>query len=87
MTEKKENRLELTSFLFFIAVLVGFLDRLAGGGGLISMPALLLSGIPPLAVLGTNKLQGSMGTATASYILLKNKKIHLWLDRFNKITK
>lgn len=71
--------LELLSFLFFIAVLAGFLDALAGGGGLISMPALLLSGIPPLAALGTNKLQGSMGTATATYIILKNKKVR-WND-------
>jgi len=35
----------------------------------------LLSGVPPLAALGTNKLQGSMGTATATYIMLKNKRV------------
>lgn len=62
--------------LFCIAVVAGFIDTLAGGGGLISLPALLLSGVPPLVALGTNKLQGSMGTATATFILLKNKKIH-----------
>ncbi len=67
--------IELLSFLFFVSVIAGLLDTLAGGGGLISVPALILSGIPPLAALGTNKLQGSMGTATASYMMLKNKKI------------
>jgi uncharacterized membrane protein YfcA len=70
---------EFFTFLFFISVLAGFLDTLAGGGGLITLPALILSGVPPLAALGTNKLQGSMGTATATYLMLKNKKIH-WRD-------
>ena len=58
-----------------MAIFAGLLDTLAGGGGLISIPALILSGIPPLAALGTNKLQGSMGTATATYILVKKKKL------------
>lgn len=53
--------LELLSILFIIAVIAGLIDTLAGGGGLISLPALILAGIPPLAALGTNKLQGSMG--------------------------
>jgi len=61
--------------LFSVAVIAGFLDTLAGGGGLISLPALILSGIPPLAALGTNKLQGSMGTATATLMMFKKKKV------------
>lgn len=69
--------MEILLFLFFIAVVAGLLDTLAGGGGLISIPALILSGIPPLAALGTNKLQGSMGTATATFLMIKNKKISL----------
>jgi uncharacterized membrane protein YfcA len=68
--------IELLLILFLVAVVAGCIDTLAGGGGLISIPALILSGIPPLAALGTNKLQGSMGTATASYMMLKNKKIN-----------
>lgn len=66
---------ELLSLLFFVAIIAGLLDTLAGGGGLISIPALMLSGVPPLAALGTNKLQGSIGTATATYLMLKNKKV------------
>lgn len=61
--------------LFLVSIVAGFIDTLAGGGGLITMPALLISGIPPLAALGTNKLQGSVGTATATYMMFKHKKI------------
>lgn len=68
---------ELLFILFLVAIIAGFIDTLAGGGGLITMPALLVSGVPPLAALGTNKLQGSMGTATATYMMLKHKKIYL----------
>ncbi len=67
--------IDILFLLFVIAVIAGFLDTLAGGGGLISLPALILSGIPPLAALGTNKLQGSMGTATATLMMLKKKKV------------
>lgn len=67
--------LELLSFLFFIAIIAGLIDTLAGGGGLISLPALILAGIPPLTALGTNKLQGSMGTATATYLMFRNRRI------------
>ena len=47
------------------AVLTGFVDAIAGGGGLIMMPALLFAGVPPLNALATNKLQSMFGTATA----------------------
>jgi len=78
--------LELSDFspgilliLFLIAILAGFLDTLAGGGGLITMPALMISGVPPLAALGTNKLQGSMGTAMSTFMMLKHRRIK-WHD-------
>ena len=47
------------------AVLTGFVDAIAGGGGLIMMPALLFAGVAPIEALGTNKLQSMLGTATA----------------------
>ena len=71
--------LYLELFLFLVAVIAGFIDTLAGGGGLITMPALLIGGVPPLAALGTNKLQGSMGTATATYMMLLKRKV-IWND-------
>ncbi len=60
--------------LFAAAVLAGFLDTLAGGGGLITVPALMMCGLPPLTVLGTNKLQASFGTATATWVMLRNRR-------------
>jgi hypothetical protein len=71
--------IELLSFLFFAAFVAGFVDTLAGGGGLIALPALMMSGIPPLSALGTNKLQGTMGTATATFMMLRNRRVS-WDD-------
>ena len=47
------------------AVLTGFIDAIAGGGGLLMMPALLFAGVPPVNALATNKLQSMFGVATA----------------------
>jgi len=58
---------EILIFLFLIATVAGFLDTLVGGGGLLAVPALMLSGMSPIYVLGTNKLQGSMGTGLQHY--------------------
>ena len=68
--------LEILTFLFFVAMIAGFLDTLVGGGGLLAVPALLLSGIPPIYVLGTNKFQGSMGTGVATLLLFRKKKLN-----------
>jgi len=57
--------IEIVLFLGIIATLAGFIDAIAGGGGLLTVPALLWVGIPPLNALATNKLQGCFGTATA----------------------
>lgn len=65
--------------LFLIAVVAGCLDTLAGGGGLIVLPALLLAGIPPLQALGTNKMQGTMGTAMASFMMVKHGRVR-WAE-------
>lgn len=60
---------EITTDLALLLVLAGFcagfIDSIAGGGGLISMPALLLAGASPVEALATNKLQGSFGAGTA----------------------
>ena len=47
------------------ALLGGFIDAIAGGGGLITMPALLLTGVPPHLALGTNKISACAGTGVA----------------------
>ncbi|MEH6445677.1 MAG: TSUP family transporter [Oceanospirillaceae bacterium] len=66
---------ELIAFLFVVSIIAGLIDTLAGGGGLIVLPALIMCGIPPLQALGTNKLQGTMGTLTATFMMFKNKKV------------
>ncbi len=43
--------------LFAVALLAGFIDSIAGGGGLLTVPALLAVGLPPAQALATNKLQ------------------------------
>lgn len=61
-----------------LVFLAGLVDSIAGGGGLISLTAYLLAGLPAHAALGTNKLSSSIGTvvatarmARAGYIKLK----------------
>ncbi len=44
----------------------GFIDSIAGGGGLITVPALLLAGLSPIDALGTNKLGGMFGSGSAT---------------------
>ncbi|WP_376751112.1 TSUP family transporter, partial [Kosakonia cowanii] len=46
----------MLAVLFFVAILAGFIDALAGGGGLLTVPALLAVGMSPAQALATNKL-------------------------------
>ena len=48
--------------------IAGFVDAIAGGGGLISLPAYLIAGIPVHNALGTNKLSSTMGTAVGQKV-------------------
>lgn len=51
--------------LFGAGLSAGFIDSIAGGGGLISLPTLLWAGLPPHLALGTNKMQSTWGTLLA----------------------
>jgi len=68
---------EVLALLVLAAVAAGLVDAIAGGGGLIALPALLWAGIPPLQALATNKLQGSFGTATASFNFIRRGEIRV----------
>lgn len=68
--------------LFFIAFFAGLIDAIAGGGGLITVPALIAAGVSPLEALATNKLQGCAGTLSASYHFVKTKQVSLSDMRF-----
>ena len=58
--------------LFFVALIASAIDAIAGGGGLLVVPTMLLLGVNPLVTLGTNKLQSCFGTATSSFNYYKN---------------
>lgn len=61
-----ELTFDLVLILIIAGFLAGFVDAIAGGGGLITVPALMLVGIPPVQALATNKVQGIFGAATAA---------------------
>lgn len=56
---------EIIALLMLAAFAAGTIDAMAGGGGLITIPALLAAGVPPVAAIATNKLQSTFGTAGA----------------------
>ncbi|KGJ02571.1 hypothetical protein SAMN04487972_10979 [Paracoccus halophilus] len=58
--------LDLILMLVAAAFAAGFVDAIAGGGGLITVPALMLAGLPPAQALATNKVQGVFGAGTAA---------------------
>ena len=63
--------------LFFVAIAAGLVDAIAGGGGLITVPSMLLLGINPLVALGTNRLQAVIGELTACVAFWLNGSIKL----------
>ena len=65
-------------FLLFLAGLAGgFVDSIAGGGGLISVPALLATGMPPVNALATNKAQAMFGSFTATYTYARKGHVNI----------
>ena len=59
------------ALLVGVGLVAGFVDSIAGGGGLLALPSLLLAGLDPVSALATNKLQGSFGTASATHTFWK----------------
>ncbi|MBF0229632.1 MAG: TSUP family transporter [Desulfamplus sp.] len=68
---------DLLIMLFFAGLFAGLVDSIAGGGGLISVPALLFAGLPPQLALGTNKLQGTFGSLSAAYNYIRKGQASL----------
>lgn len=71
--------LTLSTYLIVLPLIFlgGFVDSVAGGGGLITLPAYLMAGIPAHLAMGTNKVVNSIGTATASVKYFRGGKIRL----------
>lgn len=55
----------------------GFIDSIAGGGGFVMVPALMLAGLSPTMAVATNKLPAVFGTATAAYNFIRSKTV-IW---------
>lgn len=76
--------LHLTPNMFLIVCpllfLAGLVDSIAGGGGLISLPAYMLTGMPVHSALATNKLSSSCGTSLTTARFIKNGMISLKLS-------
>jgi uncharacterized protein len=63
--------------LFGTGLVAGFVDSIAGGGGLITLPVLLSFGIPATHALGTNKLQATCGSGSAAWHHVKFRTVSL----------
>ena len=72
-----EFSIEILTLLFLVAGLAGFIDAIAGGGGLLTLPALLAVGIPPTQALATNKLQSSFSSFSASLYFVRSGLVNL----------
>ena len=68
--------LQTLLFIAPLSFLAGLIDSIAGGGGLISLPAYLAVGLPPHLAAGTNKCTAMWGTAVAAMRYVRKKKIH-----------
>ncbi len=75
----EELQLPILLFLIIAGFIAAFIDSVVGGGGLISTPVLLATGLPPTVALGTNKLASTMASLTSTISFMKSGKIDLRL--------
>jgi uncharacterized membrane protein YfcA len=69
-------------FLFLSGFVASFVDSTVGGGGLISLPALLFTGLPPAMALGTNKLAGTCSSLTSTLSYFRSGKVNVQLVKY-----
>lgn len=72
-----ELTFHLLAILAVAAFVAGFVDSIAGGGGLITVPVLLLAGFSPVESLGTNKFQGLFGSASSTIAYAQKGQVDL----------
>jgi len=72
-----EVSFELAAILIAVAFAAGFVDAIAGGGGLITVPALLLAGANPIEALSTNKAQSTFGSGSAALAYARAGHVNL----------
>lgn len=78
MFEQFFTNVDISTFLFLgiACFFAAFVDAIAGGGGLITVPAYLASGLPAHTALGTNKISSSIGTIASSWKFATSGKVN-----------
>ena len=71
--------LQMLLFLIVMGFIAAFIDAVVGGGGLISIPTLMCTGLPPVQVLGTNKIASIMGAITSFATFIRSGKVDMQL--------
>lgn len=72
-----EVSFEILLLLLVAGFFAGFIDAVAGGGGLVTVPVLLIAGANPVTALATNKIQALFGSATAAITYAKGGHVDL----------
>ena len=63
--------------LFFIGIISSFIGTLAGGGGLITLPAMMLTGIPIQTSIATNKFSSGIAAFSSVFYLIQQKHLSI----------
>lgn len=71
-----------TVFLIFAGFISAFVDSIAGGGGIISLPSFLITGLSPHFALGTNKFSSTASSLTSSLKYAQSDKVNFGLLKF-----
>ncbi|MED7924661.1 TSUP family transporter [Nonomuraea sp. LP-02] len=67
--------LEQILVLLAAAAAAGWVDAVVGGGGLVQLPAIMITGLPPVEAMATNKLSSVFGTASAAVAYARSSKV------------
>jgi uncharacterized membrane protein YfcA len=67
--------MNILSIIFIVSIIAGFIDAIAGGGGLILLPTLIFAGLPAPIAVATNKLFNVTSSLTSAYRFYKLKSI------------
>jgi len=73
---------QMMIFLCAAGFMAAFIDSIAGGGGIISIPAVMAIGVPPHLALGTNKLGAVFGSLSSTITYSRSKKIYFPLIKY-----
>lgn len=68
---------EIALLFFAVAAIAGWVDVIAGGGGLLTIPTMVIAGMPPAVAIATNKLQGTVGTLFATIYFIRKRAVNL----------